>query len=73
MVLEFDHLGGKEYNVSEPVGQAYSLGTIRREIEKCEVVCANCPRRRTFTRGKTFKWRLSIEWAARGSNSEHAG
>jgi hypothetical protein len=28
----------------------YSVVRMRREIEKCEVVCANCHRRRTVAR-----------------------
>jgi hypothetical protein len=56
VVLEFDHLGDKLYDVSTMVQDGLGLETIMREIEKCEVVCANCHRRRTYQRGKT--WRL---------------
>ena len=46
MVLEFDHLGDKLFDI----GQALPYRrwqTILDEIAKCEVVCANCHRRRT--------------------------
>ena len=49
VVLEFDHLGDKWFNI----GQALSYRrweTILEEIAKCEVVCANCHRRRTARR-----------------------
>ena len=47
VVLEFDHLGGKDKEVSLMVSQGYSLDAIKREIEKCHVLCANCHRRKT--------------------------
>lgn len=47
IVLQFDHLRDKKYHVSEMVSQGASLASIKKEIEKCEVVCANCHLRRT--------------------------
>lgn len=51
-VMDFDHLGeiDKEAIVSKLVGSGYDIPRIKREIEKCELVCANCHRIRTFTR-----------------------
>ena len=46
IVLEFDHLTAKEFNVSYGV-QNMGWATVLAEIAKCEVVCANCHRRRT--------------------------
>lgn len=45
-VLEFHHVNGdKEENVSVLVSRApWSLERIKAEIEKCEVLCANCHR-----------------------------
>ncbi len=48
--LEFDHLGGKVSEVAKMVGKTTSLETILAEIDKCEVVCANCHRLRTARR-----------------------
>jgi 5-methylcytosine-specific restriction endonuclease McrA len=59
IVLEFDHLSGKKRNVSELIAQSYSWNSIMREVANCEVVCANCHRRRTFLRSGAFKWRLA--------------
>ena len=53
VVLEFDHLRDKTKNVSALLNS--TLAKIRREIEKCEVVCANCHRRRTAARGGYFR------------------
>lgn len=58
LVLEFDHLRDKVRNVSELINRAQNWAAIEAEIEKCEVVCANCHRRRTLRRARTFKWRL---------------
>ncbi len=45
--LDFDHIDGeKELNVCN----AKSISQAKNEIEKCEVVCANCHRIRTFER-----------------------
>lgn len=47
--MDFDHLGDKAELVSTLV---YSSGTERllAEVGKCEVVCANCHRMRTYRR-----------------------
>jgi hypothetical protein len=49
VVLEFDHLADKSFNI----GQALPYRrwkAVLDEIAKCEVVCANCHRRRTGRR-----------------------
>ncbi len=54
-VLEFDHvLGDKHDNISAMVRHRSSVEVIMREIHKCEVVCANCHRRRTAKRGSWY-------------------
>jgi hypothetical protein len=40
--LEFDHFRDKKYNLAKMVGAGYCIETIEKEIEKCEVRCANC-------------------------------
>ncbi len=48
IVLEFDHVRGKKKApISQLVAQCFALNTIKKEIEKCEVRCANCHRRKT--------------------------
>ena len=49
LVLEFDHRDPdeKEANIADLVGGCASLERLQKEIDKCDVVCANCHRRRT--------------------------
>jgi len=49
-VLQFDHLGDKEYTIADMVQSGYSVNTIDKEIAKCEIVCANCHAIRTHSR-----------------------
>lgn len=51
MVLEFDHLRDKSFNVAKGVRDR-SWQALKAEIAKCDVVCANCHRRRTAVRAK---------------------
>ena len=46
--MDFDHLYGKEQAISMIRGR--SIEKILKEISKCELVCANCHRLRTFKR-----------------------
>lgn len=49
--LQFDHIyNNKKENVSNLIRSDYSWKTIKEEIEKCEIVCANCHAIRTHNR-----------------------
>lgn len=53
LVLDFDHVRGKKVaNISDMLASGRTLLVIIEEMEKCEVVCANDHRRRTYSRGK---------------------
>ena len=54
VVLEFDHLKDKSFSIGGTSGRSRSLDSIQREIDKCEIVCANCHKRRT---AKRANWR----------------
>lgn len=45
IVLEFDHLGNKDCNVSSMT--TLSIERVKEEIAKCEVRCGNCHKRKT--------------------------
>jgi len=50
IILDFDHLRDKKYNISRMIHDGFSWKAIKKEIEKCEIVCANCHRIRTYNR-----------------------
>jgi hypothetical protein len=47
-VMQYDHVGEKKFQLSKAWGKAHS--TILKEIENCELVCANCHAERTHHR-----------------------
>ena len=51
-IMDFDHLPGFEklYNIGSDFSKIGSLKILKEEIEKCELVCANCHRHRSFMR-----------------------
>lgn len=56
IVLEFHHVRGeKTLEVSRLIGRGASLEAIKAEIDKCDVVCANCHRRITSENQGWFK------------------
>ena len=65
VVLDFDHVRGRKVaNVSFLVFRLKTWAVILEEIEKCEVVCANCHRRRTAQRANSFRLRMAQPLAA---------
>jgi hypothetical protein len=50
VVLEFDHLRDKKFGIAQGIRDR-EWQSVLDEIAKCEVVCANCHRRRTARRG----------------------
>jgi hypothetical protein len=57
IVLEFDHIDpkNKQHDISDLTRCGYSLDRLKREIERCEVRCIHCHRRRT---AKQFSWKV---------------
>lgn len=82
--LDFDHVperGPKRWDLARMARQAWSWDTIQEELQKCDVVCANCHRVRTTSRWESKRPPLSElrrrraayakEW--RTANREKAG
>ncbi len=62
VVLEFDHVrGDKVMAIADLIERHPVLPALETEIAKCEVVCANCHRRRTSMRGDHFRGRVNRE------------
>lgn len=59
ITFEFDHIkGNKMASICKLVENGVPWERISKEIEKCELVCANCHRRRTAFRGNW--WRSNL-------------
>lgn len=56
-VLEFDHVRGvKTAAISRLCNEGVKLERLQEEINKCDVRCANCHRRRTFQEGRWLEY-----------------
>lgn len=50
-VMDFDHVdAGNKQNIISVLAATGRIGALKKEIEKCEIVCANCHRERTHQR-----------------------
>jgi hypothetical protein len=60
-VLDFDHQRDKKYTISQLIISNKLWEQILTEIEKCEVRCANCHRKKTAEKfgWKKFKWQAA--------------
>ncbi len=54
IVLEFDHVKDKKEDTISHMLRRYVWQKIKKEIQKCDVRCANCHKRKT---AKDFNWR----------------
>ena len=59
IVLDFDHVNraSKEVAISNMIRGGFAWERILAEIKKCQVLCANCHRRKTARESNSFKWR----------------
>lgn len=83
-ITDFDHVDGvKVLNINKM--KRHSLENVKNEIEKCELVCANCHRVRTWNRKRSSKTinrsveinnnvdpRIINEFKVKNSNIENA-
>ena len=50
-VMDFDHVRGeKKFNIAQATSNRRSVEKLKEEIDKCDVVCSNCHRMRTYKR-----------------------
>lgn len=48
--LDFHHRSDKEFNISAMANRGASLKRIVKELEKCDILCANCHRTLTYSK-----------------------
>ena len=62
MVLEFDHRdrGTKSFNIAHGAARK-SLRLIEEEMAKCDVMCANCHRRKTAKQLGYYSYKATLE------------
>jgi len=65
LTLQFDHIdpkgkNGKEYEIGKLVHRkGTGIDTVKAEIRKCRVLCANCHQRHTFI--QQGSWRVQMQ------------
>ena len=60
--MQFDHVRGqKEFDLWRAGDSVCSIPRIQREMDKCDVVCANCHATRTYKRNLINNDELQIE------------
>lgn len=65
VVLDADHVRGEKiHNLSHMVNEGYSWDKIETELEKCEIRCANCHRRKTARDFKHRRYGLVMSMVA---------
>lgn len=60
IVLQFDHINEKDKfkEISTLISEKYGIETIKTEIEKCQILCANCHLKKT---AEQFEWYKHIK------------
>ncbi len=64
--LEFDHLKDKSCNISDILTNVGTLDKLKIEIDKCQVLCANCHRKKTATDFNWYKSRGVVQRQDKG-------
>jgi len=52
--LDFHHLSNKQYTISKMVDYGYTIESIKAELEKCILLCANCHRKKHCPKSATY-------------------
>jgi hypothetical protein len=70
IVLEFDHLGDvkKENEISTLMCNSTNINVLKKEIQKCQVLCSYCHKRKTAKEFNHWKYVKSISECSHNSN-----
>lgn len=71
-VLEFDHIATKYRDISLMTRTGFAWTTIRAEIAKCIVRCANCHRRKTAREQGIYEYKRSFRTILEGATRYRA-
>ena len=58
IVLEFDHIRGKEEEIARLITNGASIDRLEKEMRRCQVLCSNCHRRKTAKEQGWFRGKL---------------
>ena len=60
-IIDFHHERNenKEHEIAQMIGDGYSVERIKKEIDKCKVVCSNCHRKIHFKNSNLLKHKLN--------------
>ena len=63
IVLEFDHRNPdeKSFDICSGIQRRMSVRRLQSEIDKCDVLCSNCHRRKTAKQLGYFSYKRSLE------------
>ena len=61
IVLDFDHTSGKKLGVISHMLHERSKEALLKELDKCEIRCANCHRRKTAREQKWYKAMFEVK------------
>lgn len=59
-VMDFDHTRGEKVTNIAKVARLWSIKRLDTEISKCDIVCSNCHRERTFGNRVVFKPKIIV-------------
>lgn len=62
LVLDFDHIDGKNDNISNMIRDSKPLHRILKEMDLCVVRCSNCHRKRTCLSKMSVKAKAYIDF-----------
>jgi hypothetical protein len=61
LVLEFDHVKNKSFDIGKALNNGTPLRLIKLETKKCQIRCSNCHRIKTHFEADTWRYQMSQE------------
>lgn len=63
VVLEFDHIerASKKENISKMLQKVNTWEGIKKELDKCQILCSNCHKMKTHEEDNSWRWKRHIQ------------